>query len=71
MIAKLFRWFRPRAKTSKFMTKREVAQFFGVSKRTIDRWLQDGKLPSARKRFGLKRWEYERIAALRKRKSQT
>jgi excisionase family DNA binding protein len=65
----MFSWFRASAKRSKLMTKREVAQFFGVSKRTVDRWLLDGKLPKATKRFGLKRWEYERIAALRKSKS--
>jgi predicted site-specific integrase-resolvase len=48
------------------MTKGEVAQFFGVSKSTIDLWLRDGKLPKAKRRFGFKRWEYERIASLRK-----
>jgi excisionase family DNA binding protein len=68
MIAKLFRWFRPAVKRSKLMTKREVAQFFGVSKSTIDGWLRDGKLPKATTRFGLKRWDYERIATLRKSK---
>jgi predicted site-specific integrase-resolvase len=50
------------------MTKADVAQFFGVSKSTIDGWLRDGKLPRPKRRFGIKRWEYERIAALRKSK---
>jgi excisionase family DNA binding protein len=50
------------------MTKGEVAQFFGVSKSTINGWLRDGKLPKAKRRFGLERWEYKRIAALRKSK---
>jgi excisionase family DNA binding protein len=68
MMVRMFRWFRPTAKRSKFMTKGEVAEFFGVSKSTIDRWLRDGKLPRAKRRFGLKRWEYERIAPLRKSK---
>jgi predicted site-specific integrase-resolvase len=51
------------------MTKNDVAQFFGVSKGTIDGWLRDGKLPKAKRRFGIKRWEYEKIATLRKSKS--
>jgi predicted DNA-binding transcriptional regulator AlpA len=51
---------------SKLVNKGEVARFFGVSKRTIDVWVADGKLPKPRRRFGLRRWEYEKIKALRK-----
>jgi predicted site-specific integrase-resolvase len=28
------------------MTKRQTAQFFQVSERTIDRWYRDGTLPA-------------------------
>ena len=52
---------------SKFVNKGEVARLFGVSKRTVDAWVADGKLPKPRRRFGLRRWEYEKIRALRKR----
>jgi predicted DNA-binding transcriptional regulator AlpA len=51
---------------SKLLNKREVALFFGVSKRTVDVWLLDGKLPKPRRRFGLRRWELDKIRALRK-----
>jgi excisionase family DNA binding protein len=52
----------------KFIKKREVAQLFGVSKSTIDRWLLAGKLPKPRKRFGSRRWDYDKLAALLKSK---
>ena len=51
---------------SKLVNKGEVARFFGVSKRTVDVWVADGKLPKPRRRFGLRKWEYEKIRALRK-----
>jgi predicted DNA-binding transcriptional regulator AlpA len=51
---------------SKLINKREVALFFGVSKRTVDVWLLDGKLPKPTRRFGLRRWELDKIRALRK-----
>jgi predicted DNA-binding transcriptional regulator AlpA len=50
----------------KLIDKGEIARFFGVSKRTVDAWVADGKLPKPRRRFGLRRWEYEKIRALRK-----
>jgi excisionase family DNA binding protein len=52
----------------KFINKRQVAQLFGVSKSTIERWLQDGKLPKPKRRFGWARWRYEELAALLKNK---
>jgi predicted DNA-binding transcriptional regulator AlpA len=52
----------------KLINKREVAQLFGVSKNTIDRWLLAGKLPKPTKRFGSRRWEYDKLVALLKSK---
>jgi excisionase family DNA binding protein len=51
---------------SKLINKREVAQLLGVSKRTVDLWLIAGKLPQPKRKFGLRKWEYDKIAALRK-----
>ncbi len=48
----------------KLLNKRQVAQLFGVSKSTIERWLQDGKLPRPKRRFGWARWHYEDLEAL-------
>jgi len=59
---------RLRAK-AKLINKTDVARFFGVSKRTVDRWVSSGKLPKPTKKFGLlQRWDYEKIARLRKSK---
>jgi len=55
----------------KFINKRQVAQLFGVSKSTIERWLQDGKLPKPKRRFGWARWHYEELAALLKNKTKS
>jgi excisionase family DNA binding protein len=55
----------------KFINKRQVAQLFGVSKSTIERWLQDGKLPKPKRRFGWARWHYEELAALLKSKTKS
>jgi excisionase family DNA binding protein len=55
----------------KFINKRQVAQLFGVSKSTIERWLQDGKLPKPKRRFGWARWHYEELAALLKSKTNS
>jgi excisionase family DNA binding protein len=55
----------------KFINKSQVAQLFGVSKGTIERWLRDGKLPQPRRRFGWARWNYEELAALLKNKART
>jgi excisionase family DNA binding protein len=55
----------------KFINKSQVAQLFGVSKGTIERWLRDGKLPRPKRRFGWARWDYEELAALLKNKAKT
>jgi predicted DNA-binding transcriptional regulator AlpA len=55
----------------KFINKRQVAQLFGVSKSTIDRWLRDGKLPKPKRRFGWPRWHYQELAVLVKSKAKT
>jgi predicted DNA-binding transcriptional regulator AlpA len=48
------------------ISKEQVRQLFGVSKSTIDRWIQTGKLPRPRRRFGFSRWDYEQVIALLK-----
>jgi hypothetical protein len=58
--------FRTSVTHPKLINKREVARLFGVSSRTVDAWLLDGKLPQPKKRFGLRKWEYDKIATLRK-----
>ena len=50
----------------KFISKEQVRQLFGVPKGTVDRWIETGKLPPPRKRFGLSRWDYEQVVALLK-----
>jgi excisionase family DNA binding protein len=44
----------------------QVAQLFGVSKRTIEGWLKDDKLPKPTRRFGIRKWDIEQLEALRK-----
>jgi excisionase family DNA binding protein len=44
----------------------QVAQLFGVSKRTIEGWLKDDKLPKPIRRFGVRKWDSEQLEALRK-----
>jgi predicted DNA-binding transcriptional regulator AlpA len=55
-------------KKKEFINKRQVARLFGVSKATIELWLQDGKLPQPKGRFGRQKWDYEEIVLLVKRK---
>lgn len=50
----------------KFISKEQVRQLFGVTKSTIERWIQTGKMPSPRRRFGFRRWEYDEVEALLK-----
>lgn len=68
MIAKMSRFFRS-TNPSKLLSKGDVARFFAVSNSTIERWVADGKLPKPIRKFGMKRWEYNKIAPLRKGKS--
>jgi excisionase family DNA binding protein len=44
----------------------QVAQLFGVSKRTIEGWLKDDKLPKPTRRFGIRKWDIEQLETLRK-----
>jgi excisionase family DNA binding protein len=44
----------------------QVAQLFGVSKRTIEGWLKEGKLPKPMRRFGIRKWNSEQLEPLRK-----
>jgi predicted DNA-binding transcriptional regulator AlpA len=57
-----------KGKKTKLINKRQVAQRFGVKEHTIDRWLLDGKLPKPRRRFGFRRWDYNELAGLLKRR---
>lgn len=43
--------------------KRQVAEIFAVSQSTIERWLEDGKLPKPKKVFGRRRWDFDEVAA--------
>jgi excisionase family DNA binding protein len=55
----------------KFISKRQVAELFGVSKSTIERWLRDGKLPQSKRRFVRARWNYEELLPLLKNRSKS
>jgi excisionase family DNA binding protein len=44
----------------------QVAGLFGVSKRTIEGWIRDGKLPKPVRRFGIRKWNSEQLEPLRK-----
>ena len=50
----------------KFINKEEVRQLFGVTKSTVERWIQTGKLPSPKRRFGFLRWDHDQVLALLK-----
>ena len=48
-----------------FITKKKVRQLFGgISKSTVARWVEAGKLPKPIRRFGLHRWKYEELINL-------
>ncbi|HEU4341239.1 MAG TPA: MerR family DNA-binding transcriptional regulator [Candidatus Binatia bacterium] len=53
----------------RFINKRQVAELFGVSQRTVDRWLEDGKLPKPKRTFVSAKWNYDELAARLKFKS--
>jgi predicted DNA-binding transcriptional regulator AlpA len=49
-------------KPENFINKKEVAQLFGgVSKGTIDRWVEAGKLPRPTRKFLVEQWSYEEL----------
>jgi predicted DNA-binding transcriptional regulator AlpA len=54
----------------KLISKRQVAQLFGVSMHTIDRWLHDGKLPEPQRTFPWQKWDYEELVARTRLKSR-
>src|SRR5215813_5289521 len=45
----------------KLISKRQVARLFGVSMRTIDCWLHDGKLPEPKRTFPRQKWDYREL----------
>jgi predicted DNA-binding transcriptional regulator AlpA len=47
----------------KLIGKRQVAQLFGVSMHTIDRWLHDGKLPEPKRTILWQKWDFEELVA--------
>ena len=57
---------RTNVNRSRLINKREIARLFGVSVETVDLWLASGKLPKAKKRLWRRKWEHDKIAALRK-----
>ena len=63
----LVRWFTPyvtaQCPAKKLIRKRQVAELFGVSKHTIERWLQDGKLPEPERTVLGTRWDYDELVS--------
>ena len=59
----LLRWFTPyvsaQNRDKKLISKRQIAELFGVSTHTIDCWLHDGKLPEPERTVLWARWDYE------------
>jgi predicted DNA-binding transcriptional regulator AlpA len=54
----------------KLISKRQVAELFGVSTHTIDCWLHDGKLPEPERIVLRARWDYEELVARTRLKSK-
>lgn len=61
----ILRWFTPyvsaQNRDKKLISKRQVAELFGVSTHTIDCWLHDGKLPEPERTVLRARWDYEKL----------
>lgn len=58
----------PRKKLElELMSKKEVAQAFKVSERTVDVWVTKGKFPAPVKVFGRPRWRVEDLKRVTKR----
>jgi predicted DNA-binding transcriptional regulator AlpA len=72
--AVLLRWFTlyvtAQNRDKKLISKRQVAELFGVSTQTIDCWLQDGKLPEPERTVLPARWDYEELVARTRLKSK-
>src|SRR5215475_3215396 len=51
-----------KTRNKKLISKRQVAQLFGVSMHTIDCWLHDGKLPEPKRTFPRQKWDYQELA---------
>jgi len=54
----------------KFISKRQVAELFGVSTHTIDCWLHDGKLPEPERTVLWTRWDCEKLIGRTRLKSR-
>ena len=72
----LLRWFIPyvsaQNRDKKLISKRQVAELFGVSTHTIDCWLHDGKLPEPKRTvLWAARWDYEELVARTRLKSSS
>src|SRR5918996_392092 len=71
--AVLLRWFTPcvaaQNRDKKLISKRQVAELFGVSTHAIDCWLQDGKLPEPERTGLWAKWNYEELVARTRLKS--
>jgi predicted DNA-binding transcriptional regulator AlpA len=74
ILTVLLPWFTPyvsaQKRDKKLITKRQVAELFGVSTHTIDRWLHDGKLPEPERTVLWARWDYEELVARTRLKSR-
>lgn len=54
----------PSTPKPKWMSKKEVAENFGVCGRTVERWTDDGYLQSYRVGDRVLRWKFEEVDAL-------
>jgi predicted DNA-binding transcriptional regulator AlpA len=72
--AVLLRWFTAcvaaQKRDKKLISKRQVAELFGVSTHAVDCWLQDGKLPEPDRTVPWARWDYEKLVARTRLKSR-
>lgn len=59
-----------KARIRELINKRQVAELFGVSQSTIERWIEDGKLPKPKTRLGSPKWDYDDLAGRLKFKSK-
>ena len=73
ILTVLLPWFTPyvsaQNRDKKLISKRLVAELFGVSTHTIDYWLHDGKLPEPERTVLRARWDYEELVARTGRRS--